>query len=99
NAAAASSLPLPIALTQGDPAGIGPEVLVKAFRDAPALMQGSFVAGDVAVMRRAVRALAVEGEPAWPVAQIEQAAQALHLPPRCVPVLQTVAPAAADIAV
>lgn len=98
SAAAASSPGLPIALTQGDPAGIGPEILVKAFRDAPALMQGSFVAGDVAVMRRAVQALAGEGEPAWPVAQIEQAAQALQLPPRCVPVLQTVAPAAADIA-
>ncbi|WP_225781219.1 4-hydroxythreonine-4-phosphate dehydrogenase PdxA [Xenophilus sp. Marseille-Q4582] len=98
NAAAlpARSAALPIALTQGDPAGIGPEILAKAFREAPALMRGCFVAGDVAVMRQAVRALAGEGDVPWPVAQIDQAAQALQAPARCVPVLQAVTPAAAE---
>jgi len=37
-----------IAITQGDSAGIGPEVIAKAFRDQPELMRGCFVVGDVA---------------------------------------------------
>lgn len=92
------TLPRTIALTQGDPAGIGPEILAKAFRDEPELLRGCFVAGDVSVMRRAVQALASEGQPPLPVAHIGQAAQAHALPPRCVPVLQAVAPADAAFA-
>ncbi|RYF80548.1 MAG: 4-hydroxythreonine-4-phosphate dehydrogenase PdxA [Comamonadaceae bacterium] len=88
-----------IALTQGDPAGIGPEILVKAFRDEPALLRGCFVAGDVAVMRRAVQALASDGAPPLPVVHLDQAAQVHALPPRCVPVLQAVDAAAASFAV
>jgi len=42
-----------IAITLGDPAGIGPEIIVKAFRDAPDATRGAFVAGDVATLRRA----------------------------------------------
>jgi len=44
---------LPIAITLGDPAGIGPEIIAKAFRDAPEALRGCFVAGDVATLRRA----------------------------------------------
>lgn len=79
-----------VALTQGDPAGIGPEILVKAFRDAPALMRGCFVAGDVDVMRQAAQQLAGDGEPALPVAQLAQPGEASAVPARCVPVLQAV---------
>ena len=43
----------PMAVTLGDAAGIGPEIIVKAFRDAPEQMQGCVVVGDVAVMQRA----------------------------------------------
>jgi len=43
----------PMAVTLGDAAGIGPEIIVKAFRDAPEKMQGCVVVGDVAVMQRA----------------------------------------------
>ena len=43
----------PIAITLGDAAGIGPEIIVKAFRDAPEQMQGCVVVGDVTVMQRA----------------------------------------------
>jgi 4-hydroxythreonine-4-phosphate dehydrogenase len=87
-------LTLPIALTPGDPAGIGPEIVAKAFRDAPERTRGCFVAGDVAVLRRA--ALAVQGESGvpLPVAEITQPGDALHTPPRCVPVLQVLPPAA-----
>lgn len=43
----------PIAITMGDPAGIGPEIIVKAFTQAPDVMSNCFVAGDVAAMQRA----------------------------------------------
>jgi 4-hydroxythreonine-4-phosphate dehydrogenase len=43
----------PMAVTLGDAAGIGPEIIVKAFRDAPEQMQGCVVIADVAVMQRA----------------------------------------------
>ena len=39
-----------MAVTLGDAAGIGPEIIVKAFRDAPAQMQGCVVIGDEAVL-------------------------------------------------
>lgn len=49
-----SNLPnLPIAITIGDPAGIGPEIIVKAFNQEPELTQNCFVVGDVATLQRA----------------------------------------------
>ncbi|MCF8167603.1 MAG: 4-hydroxythreonine-4-phosphate dehydrogenase PdxA [Rhodoferax sp.] len=80
--------PSPLVITMGDAAGIGPEIIVKAFRDAPQMLQGSFVAGDVETLRRAARAVFRPGEPALPVAVIDAPEQALQMPPRCVPVLQ-----------
>ena len=44
---------LPIAITMGDPSGIGPEIIVKAFTQEPELTQNCFVVGDVAAMQRA----------------------------------------------
>ena len=58
----------PIAITQGDPAGIGPEIVAKAFRDAPELLRGCFVVGGVATMRRAAACIARSGLPSVPVA-------------------------------
>ena len=84
--------PKPIAFTLGDPAGIGPEIIVKAFRDAPQLTRGCFVAGDVAAVRVACLALTSRGQLAWPVAQIESPSEASDVPPRCIPVLQAVEP-------
>ena len=78
----------PIAITLGDPAGIGPEIIAKAFRDAPEVTAGCFVAGDVAVMRRAVQAVTGPGQVPVPVAQIEDATDVQGLPPRCIGVLQ-----------
>jgi 4-hydroxythreonine-4-phosphate dehydrogenase len=46
---------LPMAITMGDPAGIGPETIVKAFIQEPELTKNCFVVGDVAVMKRAAR--------------------------------------------
>lgn len=83
-----SQRPRPVAISMGDAAGIGPEIVAKAFRDHPAAMHGCFVAGDVAVLRRAVRCIAREHDVDVPVAVIEAAAAAAAVPPRCIPVLQ-----------
>ena len=82
----------PIAITLGDQAGIGPEIIVKAFRDAPELTRGCFVAGDVATLRSASRLLDAPGRPGLPVAVLETPSDAWNVPPGCVPVLQVIAP-------
>ncbi len=82
---------LPIAITQGDAAGIGPEIIAKAFRDAPDDTRDCFVVGDVATLRRAVQVISA-GQIPLPVALIESSAEALTLPPRCLPVLQVGTP-------
>ncbi len=78
----------PVAITPGDPCGIGPEIVARAFCLAPDSTQGCFVAGDVGLMRR-VMAL-VQSTPAFPVCEIESPTEALQVPPRCLPVLQVV---------
>lgn len=77
----------PIAITLGDPAGIGPEIIAKAFRDAPDVTRGCFVVGDVATLRRAVQQVATDGLP-LPVAVLKSVEQVSEVPPRCLPVLQ-----------
>ena len=81
-----STLP-PVAVTMGDPAGIGPEIIVKAFRDAPELTRHCFVVGDLATLRRA-SAVVCGDHPPMPMALIEHPRDALAVPPRCIPVLQ-----------
>ena len=78
----------PIAITQGDSAGIGPEIIAKAFRDAPDDLRHCFVVGDVATLRRAAQVIVRPGTPVVPVARIVAPADALGVPPRCIPVLQ-----------
>ncbi len=78
----------PIAITPGDPCGIGPETIARAWREHAQITRGCFVAGDVGVMRRAMAL--VQPLPAFPVCSIESPAEALELPPRCLPVLQVV---------
>ena len=72
---------LPVALTMGDACGIGPEIIAKLFRVPTGA--GCFVLGDLGVMRRA--AATVGGM--LPVARIEQPADAMRVPPNCLPVL------------
>ena len=69
----------PMAITLGDAAGIGPEIIVKAFRDAPEQLQGCVVVGDLAVMQRA----------ALLVAQCEYHAPQMHI--QCVSDTQEIA--------
>ncbi len=79
-----------IAITLGDPAGIGPEIIAKAFRDAPDVTRGCFVAGDLATMRRAAGFISGAGQVGVPVALLDAPADALDVPPRCIALLQTV---------
>jgi 4-hydroxythreonine-4-phosphate dehydrogenase len=74
----------PVALTMGDACGVGPEILAVAF--ARGALPGGFVLGDVAVLRRAAALVGARERVDLPVAVIEAAAEALTLPPRCVPV-------------
>ena len=82
----------PIAITLGDAAGIGPEIIAKAFVRDPVLLHNCFVAGDVVTIRRALSLIASADAVPWPVAQITHPAQACAIPPRCLPVLQVGAP-------
>jgi 4-hydroxythreonine-4-phosphate dehydrogenase len=43
----------PIAITMGDPAGIGPEIIAMLARDHAAAMQGAVIYGDMVAMQRA----------------------------------------------
>ena len=71
---------LPIAITMGDPSGIGPETIVKAFMAEPELTKNCFVVGDVAAMQRAVGFLkfAIKIEP---ILEAEIGAQPAYLLP------------------
>jgi 4-hydroxythreonine-4-phosphate dehydrogenase len=70
----------PLLVTMGDPVGIGPEIVARAFVEGAAA--GCVVVGDVGAMRRA---MALLPQP-WPVAQIDAPGDAV--PPRCLPVWQ-----------
>nr|WP_295773773.1 4-hydroxythreonine-4-phosphate dehydrogenase PdxA [Rhodoferax sp.] len=78
----------PLAITMGDAAGIGPEIIAKVYRDQSELLRHCFVVGDVATMRRAAHVVASEGRPALPVAVIATVDQVADVPPHCIPVLQ-----------
>ena len=75
--------PRPIAITMGDPAGIGPELIAQLFRLRPEWSSRCVVLADLAVMRRAV---ALTGG-LLPLAVLEHWQQAAELPPRCLPLL------------
>ena len=72
----------PLLITMGDPVGIGPEVIARAFVQGAG--EGCVVAGDLGVMRRA---MALLPEP-WPVARLDVPLDAAACPPRCLPLWQ-----------
>jgi 4-hydroxythreonine-4-phosphate dehydrogenase len=85
----------PMVITLGDAAGIGPEIIVKAFRDAPEQLQGCVVVGDLAVMQRAAL-LVAQCEYHAPHMQIQLVGdlyEAAHVKaPFTIPVLQVTPP-------
>jgi 4-hydroxythreonine-4-phosphate dehydrogenase len=78
---------MPLAITMGDAAGIGPEIIAKAFLQNPQAARGCFVAGDVQTMRHAL-ALVQTGSVLFPVAQMDSVEALADVPPGCLPVLQ-----------
>jgi 4-hydroxythreonine-4-phosphate dehydrogenase len=74
------------AITMGDAAGIGPEIIVRAFAQCQA--PHAFVLGDLAVLRRAAGWLRSAGVDTPPLAQIDHAADLAELPHGVLPVLQ-----------
>jgi 4-hydroxythreonine-4-phosphate dehydrogenase len=89
----------PMAITLGDAAGIGPEIIVKAFRDAPEQMQGCVVVGDLAVLQRAALLVAQceYDAPQMQVQRLTHVQDAAHLTaPFTIPVLQVTPSLAAD---
>ena len=82
------SASLPLAITPGDPCGIGPEIIARAWCEAPEQTRQCFVAGDVGVMRRAMALL--PNATTYPVCEISSPQEAMTVPARCLPVLQVV---------
>jgi 4-hydroxythreonine-4-phosphate dehydrogenase len=76
-----------IAITQGDCAGIGPETIAKAFRDAPETLRGCFAVGELQTMRRAADAVLRAGESSLPIAVIDSPEEAWDVPAHCLPLL------------
>ncbi len=77
---------LPFLITMGDAAGIGPEIIAKAFADAPSDTAGCVVVGDVAVLRRAAALVATSRSGQLPlcVAELTHPGDVSALPPRCI---------------
>jgi 4-hydroxythreonine-4-phosphate dehydrogenase len=73
----------PLLVTMGDAAGIGPEIVLRAFQQGQAA--GCVVIGEPAVLQRAARLLQPQG---LPLALIERPADGAGVPPACVPVLR-----------
>ena len=71
-----------LALTMGDPCGIGPEIIARAV--AARATGAALVVGDVAVMRRAASQCGL----LLPVLRLETPADALDAPPDCIAVWQ-----------
>ena len=85
--------PLPIGVTQGDPAGIGPEIILQAYADQPERMRGCLVLGDRAVFERAmawVKAPASGAKVRRPgdLFVVDTPEQARHCPADHIPLLQ-----------
>jgi 4-hydroxythreonine-4-phosphate dehydrogenase len=80
-----------LAITMGDAAGIGPEIIARAFIQQPDQLKGCFVAGDLAAMRRAA-ALVADGGIPLPIVVLESPQEVADAPPGCIPLLQVGTP-------
>jgi len=79
----------PLLITMGDAAGIGPEIIAKAFCGSPQELAGCVVVGDIATLRRATALAALHfKKPALPVAHLGFLEEWDCVPPNCIGVLQ-----------
>ena len=81
----APSARLPLLLSMGDAAGIGPEIIVRAFQRGA--LGGAVVVGDLGVMRRAAALCVLPDQAPLMTAQIQSPADLSQVPPGCLPVL------------
>ena len=75
----------------GDPAGIGPEIILKAFAQSPELTKSCCVFGDAAIFQQQLtqfQSLLPKPLEVWPISDVSQALQAS---PQQLPVLQCAA--------
>jgi len=83
---------LPLVVSMGDPAGIGPEIVMRALRERPALREQLIVVGDVGTLRRAAGlsapADAASASGALVLAELGAVADWRARPPGAVAVLQ-----------
>ena len=82
---------LPLVVTQGDPAGIGPEIVLKALQQRPDLLPRLLVAGDLPTLRRAAGFLS-EGQAPVMLAEVSDWAALDRVPPGCLAVVQACSP-------
>lgn len=80
----------PIAITMGDPAGIGPEIIAKALLTHPDRCRESVVLGDVTTMRRALRLVEAHEQRSvpMPLVEIGGLSEWKSIPPGCLAVVQ-----------
>lgn len=82
---------LPVVLTMGDPAGVGPEIIAKVFAERPEWLREVVVAGDVATLQRAVQLTQLSSSSATGrlmLAQINRLSDFEQVPPGCLAVVQ-----------
>jgi 4-hydroxythreonine-4-phosphate dehydrogenase len=77
---------LPVAISMGDPAGIGPEIILKAFASAPELTRQCCVFGDVAHIEAQLTQLGLNHR--LELLPVQDVSQSLHAAQHQVPVLQ-----------
>ena len=92
-----ASSTLPIAVTMGDPAGIGPEIILKSFALNPSDMQGCCVVGNLSEMRRQLALLQNTGLAGWACEPVTDTNAALSMPPKRIPVLDATPDATIEI--
>jgi 4-hydroxythreonine-4-phosphate dehydrogenase len=82
---------LPLVITQGDPAGIGPEIVLKVVQQRPDLLSRLLVAGDLPTLRRAAGFLGGEQPPVM-LAEVGGWDAWDRVPPGCLAVVQVCSP-------
>ena len=78
----------PVVLSMGDPAGIGPEIIVKAFQARPELLRRVVVAGDVPTLERALAWTAAGASGGLRLTQIGDLSAFERSPAGCMAVVQ-----------
>lgn len=85
----------PLIISMGDPAGIGPEIVVQAVRKRPDLLPSVLVAGDVSCLQRALHLTSPRRDSATDalmLAEVSTVGDVAGLPPRCMAVVQACEP-------